>query len=198
MRRGFVIFLLFSRPYCAWGDDKAPTQDLTVLGGVGATGGKHGAGIEFDLTPQYRFSFLEVGAEARAAGWFPTVTIISLGGIAGVAFGAPWSVHVWGAGGAHLYKGVGGSLAHPVVSDDPGVSAVLPYLGGRALFGYTAGGPRDRARFFAGLMGLVDRDLGTVTRSSTYEVGGLERVELHEVGQWMGGVFLAAGVTLGL
>jgi hypothetical protein len=122
----------------------------------------------------------------------------SLGGVAGIGLGDPWSVHLWGAGGVHSYSGVGGSLVRPIGTEDPGVSAVLPYLGGRVLFGYTAGEPRDRVRFTVGLMGLIDRDLKTVTRRSSYEVGGLERIEPHEVGQWLGGVFLVAGVTFGL
>jgi hypothetical protein len=193
-----VLFLLLSTPHSAWSEDQAPTQDFSVLGGMGATSGEHGAGVEFDLAPTYSISIFEIGVEARASGWFPTVTMISLGGVAGIAFGDPWSVHLWGAGGVHLYEGVGGTLGPPLGYEDPGVSAVLPYLGGRALLGYAAGDPRDRTRFFGGVMGLFDRDLNTITRNSTYQVSGLERVEPHEVGQWMGGVFLVAGVTLGL
>ncbi len=191
----FAFAVLVSTPDAVWAQKADQKQDLSVLGGVGASGGLHGMGVEFDLTLKYRYALWEVGTEVRAAGWFPTTTMVSLGGITGITFGDPWSLHLWGAGGVHFYSGVGGSLSQPLGEQDPGVSAVLPYLGGRVLAGYATG---ERNRFFVGLMGLFDRDLRSVSRTSSFDAGGREREEPHNVGQWMGGVLLVAGLNLGL
>lgn len=197
-RRWRLVLLLGSWVPPAWAEGETPLQDVAGLAGFGATLGEHGGGVELDVTLKYRYSLWEVGAEARAAGWFPTTTAISFGGVTGLAIGDPWSLHLWGAGGVRLYSGVGGSLVRPNGDRDPGVSATLPYLGGRVLGQYSAGKIGDGHRFVVGLMGLVDRDLGQVIRTSSYDVGGLQRVEQHEVGQWMGGVLLVAGLNFSL
>lgn len=135
------------------------TNETVLLAGAGTALGETSGGLAASVTALHRVHFLELGVEAYGAAAFSAIG--SLGGLAGVHLGSRFSMSALLSGGVHHYGGVGAGL----LSDDPGVSGSVPYLGGRLLLGYSFGKQR---RYFIGLSGSVEEDLERQRKSVTY------------------------------
>jgi hypothetical protein len=164
-----------------------------VAGGKGVGG----AGAALLLT--HRFGPFELGLDGQATALISSM--LGVGADAGLHFGNDLSLRLLASAGVHSYAGVGRHL----LSDDPGASGTVPYLGGRLVLGYsfpTRAGTRHRP--FIGLIASLDDDLARDGKSVNYTQenwifgGSSDATSTHTIGQATIGGFVVAGVDLDL
>jgi hypothetical protein len=172
----------------------APGRDLSILGSVGLMTYPDEGGFLGGISVLYRSGLLGVGGFAEVGGLL--MSMVSGGGMAGVAFRTDggFRAEVLGTAGIRHYEGWGTAL----LSDDPGASATLPFVGLGARLGYVFSRSR-RGHFNLGGFLAVDRDLWRETKTYSYQSGGWLDDTSSEVSetQIVGGTRFAFGLTLG-
>jgi hypothetical protein len=142
----------------------------------------------------YRSGLLGVGGFAEAGGLL--MSMFSGGGMAGVAFRADggFRAELLGTAGIRHYEGWGAAL----LSDDPGASATLPYVGLSARLGYIFSRSRRGHCNLGGFL-AVDRDLWRERKTYHYQDGGWLDDTSSDVSQTrvVGGTRFAFGLTAG-
>lgn len=178
--------------------EAAPRAHLT--GALGMLDDNEREAFIADVLALSRFDSFAVGANCQLGTGIFGNHSLSLGGSIGVFAPTPrWlELGLVGTLGARGYMGVGSGL----FSNDPGASAMLGFASARAVITLAVGS--GSTRFTVGLHGVVDDDLGRVTKSYSFQqVGGGwlgdERVRTenttHTVGALKVGSLLALGAT---
>lgn len=173
------------------------TSETSLLAGIGFARGATQGGLGLTLLLTHRLGPLELGVDWQGVAL--SSSMLGVGAVAGLHFGDDASVRLLASAGKHYYAGVGREF----LGSDPGVSWDTPYVGGRALLGYSlARRPGRRHRGFVGAMVGMDRDLSRTTKQVTYtEVPWLlgepyQQTRSHRVGQTTYSAFFVAGVEL--
>lgn len=146
----------------------APTTDFVANAHLGITAYRENTGGLLAGTDAIvRHDILAVGANLEVGGF--VMHMSSVAALLGLAFrtdsGARFDLLA--TAGAHNYSHWGSAL----FSDDPGVSATLPYVGGLAQATYLFS-PNRHGHFCLGVMGSLDTDLGRTRRQYSYTETG--------------------------
>jgi hypothetical protein len=140
-------------------------RELRATAGAGVFSATQGGGYVLDAELLHRRGLLALAA----VGDYGTTVFMpprSFGAAGGAGISIPtvsWlRLDLLGVFGARRYEGVGGMALMGVYN--AGADATLPFMGARAGVALELGGD---LRFVLGIRGAIDRDLGTVTRTTT-------------------------------
>jgi hypothetical protein len=179
-------------------EDRSLRRDARLTANSGIFSDSHSGGFALQAEALHRRGLLALGL----VGDYGTAVFTPYrywGGGAGAGISLPtpsWlRVDLLGVAGAHHYHGVGSLtglvFAMPFAPIDPGVSATLPYTGAHLDAAFELG---STARFVLGVKALLDRDLGSVTKTSTTStLFATPEAATHQIG----GTRAAALLTLG-
>lgn len=141
-----------------------PAPQAHVTGALGAAAASTGGGVVvMDVTGLWRHGALALGGALQYGESLFGASYVSTAPAVGAFAATPrWlDLGVLGLVGIRAYSHVGKGWG----SDDPGMSATLPYAGARAVAALAVGG---RTRFTFGVHAFADADLGRKTKSYSY------------------------------
>jgi len=162
---------------------------------VGWTGGSHSGGLTLDGAALIGFHFVEVGASAQfATHIFGTMTVISALAGLGLALDRV-RLGLWAECGGEFYRGVGSNF----LTEDRGISALVPFVGGRASIAVRIAKIRTRASIWLGLTGIHGADLTSVRKTSVYTNDDNDVVRnQHSAGQTRWALLASVSASLDL
>lgn len=144
-------------------DDDAKSNGTEWFVHTGGLGGPDFAGVVHGATLIGRYDSIAFGGMVEGAASFGTRVGLAATGGWSYRTTSGWGFDLLGAAGVHRYDGIG----RGILSDDPGVSGTLPFVGARARGVYVFG--KGARHFQLGLGATYDHDLGHVTRTYEYQ-----------------------------